>query len=142
METGSDPYTALLRSFGAAGAVQANKGALQMFLGIVKRPSPLEIDVNGTVQRAADGNIWCNQELVIDRNLKTTAEIDEISGLLEPVYGQVGMASLSSLAVYDGKLSTKVEANIPAPGFAEGDRLIMLTRDQQSFYILCKEVRV
>ena len=49
---------------------------------------------------------------------------------------------ITSIPIKGGTAAGNVSATVPAPGFSAGDRLILLTRDQQTFYILCKEVRL
>lgn len=138
METGSDPYTTLLQAFGGAGAEQANRGALRMFLGTVKRASPLEIDVNGTVQRAADGNIWCNPALVPGHTYD--AAIANPTGTIRASVN-CGSGGISQLTA-GGSGTLSASLTLRDAGFSAGDRLVLLTGNQQTFYILCKEVQL
>lgn len=138
MEKGTSPYTAMLEACGHEGARQARAGALRMYLGTVTKISPLELSVNGTPQRAADGKLWCNPALL--PNHDRTARLDNLAGTVGASVN-CAMGSISQITAYgSGGLSGTL--TLTDPGFAVGDTLILLSPDQQTFYILCKEVHL
>lgn len=136
MDNGLSPYTDLLDAFGSEGGKAARAGALQLYLGIVTSVSPLEVSVNGTPQRAAGGKLWCNPALLPED--VRAARLDGLSGRLGASVN-CSRGSISQLtATGSGSLSGTLA--LADHGFAAGDTLLLLSRDQQTFYILCKEV--
>lgn len=121
-----EPFVDAIRAISDLSASRAGKGALQAFLGVVKSEDPLEIEVGSTVQRASDGKLYCNPQLLKDYGRET--ELQNLTGEL----GGLGTVS-------GGTLLAK-KAVCKDLGFSAGDNLILLTKDQQLFYILCKEV--
>lgn len=122
----NEPFVEAVQALSGFAKRQAERGALQAFLGKVKSVEPLEIEVGTTVQRASDGKLYCNPQLLKDYSREMT--LDGLTGELQepgPVTG--------------GKLSVKA-AKTTDFGFKAGDNLILLTKDQQVFFILCKEV--
>lgn len=138
MGNGTSPYTELLEAFGHEGARQALSGALKLYLGTVTRAEPLEISVNGTTQRAGDGRLWCNPALLPGCLRK--ARLEEPAGTIG-ASTDCAEGSISQLtATGSGSLSGTI--SLTDHGFAAGDRLLLLSSDQQTFYILCKEVHL
>ena len=138
MEKGTSPYTAILEACGHEGARQARAGALRLYLGVVTSVDPLEISVNGTPQRAADGKLWCNPALLPGQVRK--ARLDGPAGTIGASV-DCAMGSISQITAYgSGGLSGTL--TLTDPGFSVGDTLILLSPDQQTFYILCKEVHL
>ena len=138
MASGTNPYNEMLEIFGRAGSEQARSSALQLYLGIVKSVEPLELTVDGTPQRAADGKIWCNPALLPDYPRK--AKLEETTGTIGASVN-CGTGAISQLtATGSGTLNTKL--TLTDHGFAVGDHLVLLSRDQQTFFILCKEVHL
>lgn len=136
MDNGSSPYTDMLETLARESGRAARSGGLQLYLGIVTKVQPLEISVNGTPQRAADGNLWCNPALLPD--YAREAEIEKPSGVVAASV-DCSMGSISKLTAFgSGRVSGTL--TLADHGFAAGDTLLLLSRDQQTFYILCKEV--
>lgn len=122
----NEPFVSMIQEVSSVAARQAQKGALQAFLGVVKSVEPLEIEVGSTVQRASDGKLYCNPQLLKDYSREVT---------LESVTGELNEVGPVSGGTLDGKPMKTTDF-----GFKAGDNLILLTRDQQLFYVLCKEV--
>lgn len=138
MDTGTSPYTDILEAIGVEGARRASAGALRLYLGTVTRVSPLEISVNGTTQRAADGKLWCDPALL--PGCARTARLDSPSGTVGASVN-CSMGSISQIAA-NGSGSLSGTLTLTDHGFAVGDTLLLLSPDQQTFYILCKEVHL
>lgn len=132
MKNGSEAYSGMMTLFAGEGARRAQDGALQLFLGTVVTPDPLTIDVAGTLQRADEGKLWCNPELILDRDIETTAGMSGPAGYLR--------SGLETIPITGGTLDYSHAYVHKPPLFAVGDRLVLLTADQQTFYIICKEV--
>ena len=122
----NEPFVEAVQALSGFAKRQAERGALQAFLGKVKSVEPLEIEVGTTVQRASDGNLYCNPQLMKEYSREMT--LDGLTGELQDLGPVTG-----------GKLSVKA-AKTTDFGFKAGDNLILLTKDQQVFFILCKEV--
>lgn len=136
MSNGSNPYNEMLEIFARAGSERAQSGALRLYLGIVKSVDPLEISVDGTTQRAADGKMWCNPALLPDYLRK--AKLSEPSGTIGASV-DCSMGAISQLtAAGSGALQAKL--TLTDYGFDAGNHLLLLSRDMQTFFILCKEV--
>lgn len=161
MDTGTSPYTDILEAIGVEGARRASAGALRLYLGTVTRVQPLEVTVNGTPQRAEDGKLWCNSALL--HGCARTARLDDPAGELDATLsapsGTIGasvncaLGGISQLTANgSGSLSGTISANgsgslsgtltLTDHGFAVGDTLLLLSPDQQTFFILCKEVHL
>lgn len=138
MDSGTSPYTDMLETFARESERRAQDGSLQLYLGIVTKVQPLEISVNGTPQRAADGKLWCNPALLPGHARE--AKLENPSGTVGASVN-CSMGSISQLtAAGSGSLSGTL--TLTGHGFAAGDTLLLLSRDQQTFYILCKEVHL
>ncbi|MBQ7144657.1 MAG: DUF2577 family protein [Oscillospiraceae bacterium] len=134
MKDGSDAYSEMLDIFGAEGARKAQTGALQLYVGTVLGLDPLEIEVNETTQSAADGNLWINPQLTASAQISTPATLGGISGTLT-LDGE-------RQTITEGSLAGTLSMELPSQALAVGDLVILLTRDQQSFFVLCKEVKL
>lgn len=138
MADGTNPYNEMLEIFARAGSERAQSGALRLYLGVVTSVDPLEISVNGTPQRAADGKLWCNPALLPGQVRK--ARLDGPAGTIGASV-DCAMGSISQITAYgSGGLSGTL--TLTDPGFSVGDTLILLSPDQQTFYILCKEAHL
>lgn len=138
MENGTSPYTEILKTIGHEGARQASAGALQMYLGVVTQAAPLELTVCGATQRAVDGNLWCDPALLPEtiRKARLDAPLGTVEASVNCPTGTISQISASGSGSVSGTLT------LTDYGFAVGDTLLLLSPDRQTFYILCKEVRL
>lgn len=145
-----DAYDKIYGAMRAAGAQAAAEGAVRLRLGEVLSPLPLKIDVAGTVQEAERIRICRSLTAgsACRASLKGTGlTTGEVSG---PVTGAVscgGHGSPRLTAVTGGTLSaetarvddltlTRLELGLEA-----GDTVLLLTDDDQIFYLIDKVVQ-
>jgi len=94
---------------------------IALYRGRVIKASPLEVDVAGITVSGAE--LMVNAEMV---PYAADLDLDDVSGGLN---GQAVSGSLNAAAQI-------------RPTLAAGDTVLLLTEDQQLFYILCKVVSV
>lgn len=157
MEMDGNPYAALaaLARSGAedgegGASAQAGLGAVSVRsrLGRVETAAPLTVRVAGIV--LPPGALRINERLVKGARwrMKLTGPSGDFSGLTGPVSGPVstpaGTGSLISLT--DGTVHStgvvldEAEAEQLELDLAEGDEVLLLTQDDQIFYIVMKVV--
>lgn len=102
--------------------LKPKENSLELFQGKVIKVSPLTIDAAGiTLSR--------NELMVNTMILKHDVSISDISGFLN--------TDSSELTITDGELGAKCSLNLSV-----GDTVLLVTLDQQLFYVLCKVVSV
>lgn len=134
MNDSENAYAQIVDTLGRVGAERAAAGTLRIYLGTVLQVDPLVVDVCGTQQRQDEGRLWCNPALLAG----------DLGGvLLSDVAGALTIAPIgdSALLTATGG-SLRAQARRASAAFSAGDQLLMLTPDQQTFYILSKEVRL
>ena len=149
-----DPFAsmvALMRAQGGEDSAQAGLGAApaRMRLGRVVSAAPLSVSVAGLVQPA--GALRVNERLVKGARWRAriTSPSGGFKGLSGPISGPVstphGQGSLSQLtggevhstdAVLDEAQVEQLELDLAA-----GDEVLLLTQDDQIFYIIMKVAR-
>ena len=102
--------------------LKPSDNSLSLFHGKVIKTAPLTIDAAGIT---LSGN-----ELMVNATLlKHDIYISDVSGSLS--------TDSSELTITDGELEAKC-----MPSLLAGDTVLLLTLDQQLFYVLCKVVSV
>lgn len=101
---------------------QSNDSQLALYQGKVIKISPLTIDAAGIT---LSGNELMVSSTLLQQNISMT----NVSGDLT--------AQLTNLNISTGRLSAKL-----TPDLRVGDTVLLLTMDQQLFYVLCKVVSV
>lgn len=130
----TDAYSGMIGLFAEAGRDKAQAGALQLFLGTVTQVSPLIVSIAGTTQRAEDGRIWCNTAMTETRQISAAASLSGGSGTMK--------LGDDPQTVSEVQISGTLVSSLSPAALAVGDTLVLLTQDQQIFYILCKEARL
>lgn len=124
-----DAYSRILKAAGEAGASESRKGALRLLLGTVVSVSPLKVSVAGTVQEAA-------RFYLCDRLRSGHQEMVSVTGTLTVSARCELGGSHSSAAVSGGTLTATTAAAV----LKAGDRVLLLTEDEQSFYLIDRVV--
>lgn len=109
-----NPYSKFVSLF------QPSDNRLSLFRGKVIKIVPLTIDAAGIT--LSGNELMVNAEL-----LERDISISDISGSIS--------TDSSELTITDGEVEAKCMPNISA-----GDTVLLLTLDQQLFYVLCKVV--
>lgn len=114
-----DPYSRLLEVMRDEGAGAAREGALQITRGTILASTPLTLDVDGTTQEA--------ERVYISARL--------LEGHTEPV-------SLSGLTCATGAVDgSEAVLAVREPVLKAGDTVLLLTEDNQTFYLMDKVVQ-
>lgn len=104
------------------GLIKPSDNSLSLFQGRVIKTAPLTID--------AAGITVSGKELMVNATLlKHDVSVSDASGSLS--------TDSSELTITDGELEIKC-----IPSLTAGDTVLLLTLDQQLFYVLCKVVSV
>ena len=115
-----DPYRSLADMMQRAAHPAKDAGTLHAYLGTVLSASPLKVDVAGTTQTA-------DHFYLADRLRQGHAEQVAISGLTDP------------MGAVDGDEAT---LTVRSPVLQAGDLVLLLTTDDQIFYLLDKVVHL
>jgi len=114
-----DPYSRLRRMIRTEGAGAAQEGALRITPGTVLSTSPFTVDVAGTTQEA--------ERVYISARL--------LQGHTEPV-------ALSGLTCATGAVDgSEAVLTVRKPVLQAGDTVLLLTNDNQTFYLIDKVVQ-
>lgn len=125
-----DAYERIYGAMRQAGGEAAQTGALHIRQGKVLSAEPLTVEVAGTKQEAA-------RFYVCERLLEGHTERCDASGGLQ-IHASCGYGSHNSMNVYSGVLKlTNAE-----PVLKAGDLVLLLTDDDQTFYLIDKVVRL
>lgn len=133
-----DPFSGLYNLMRTAGQEDAPTGAAQLRHGKVLTVSPLTIDVAGTVQEAE--RFYISHRLVSGHAEKLTVSGSGVSGALE-ISASCPLGSHSSMTISGGTVALNAVATQDGPVLKAGDEVLLLTADDQTFYILDKVVR-
>ncbi|WP_369284015.1 DUF2577 family protein [Oscillibacter sp. GMB15532] len=132
-----DPFSGLYNLMRTAGQEDAPTGAARLRRGTVRTVSPLTIDVAGTTQEA--DRFYISHRLTADHAEKLTVSGDRISGALDVSAGFIP-GDRASMTISDGAAVFKAVATQDDPVLQEGDEVLLLTADDQTFYIIDKVV--
>lgn len=125
-----DAYGRLYGAMVAAGQAGARDASLRLRLGTVRAAEPLKVDVAGTDQESA-------RFYIADRLLKGHRETVSPSGSLS-VSASCPFGSHSGAGVGGGTLVVTLQEPVLRPG----DLVLLLTEDDQTFYLIDKVVRL
>jgi len=145
-----DAYDKIYSAMRAAGAEAASARAVRLRLGKVLSALPLKIEAAGTVQEAERIRICCSLTAgsVYRASMEGTGQTS--GGVSGPVSGNVacgGHGSPRLTAVTGGTLSAETVAvgdltlTRAEIGLRAGDEVLLLTDDDQTFYLIDKVVR-
>ena len=132
-----DPFSGLYNLMRTAGQEDAPTGAALLRRGTVRTVSPLTIDVAGTTQEA-DRFYICDR-LTAGHAENLTVSGDRVSGALD-VSAAFVPGDRASMTIFDGAAAFKAVATQDGPVLQAGDEVLLLTADDQTFYILDKVV--
>lgn len=135
----TDPYTELLNVLQEAGGAGAPQGTLRPMLGMVLTVAPLTVDVAGTTQEAE--HFYISHRLLKGHTEKLTLDCSDVSGALA-ISASCSFGSHSSMSVSSGTLSATANAEQAEPVLKEGDLVLLLTEDCQTFYLIDKVVHL
>jgi len=144
-----DAYDTIYSAMRTAGAEAASAGAVRLRLGEVLSPLPLKLDVAGTVQEAERIKI-CHSLTVGSTYRAALKGVKQTSdGLSGPVDGDVacgGHGSPKLTTITGGTLYAETAAVEDLTltrleiGLRKGDIVLLLTDDDQTFYLIDKVV--
>ena len=127
-----DGYDRIYETMRKAGGEEARAGRLRLRLGTVTAVSPLSVEVAGTEQEAERFYISC-------RLVQGHTEQVTLSG------GSGGFTANNgthSVSLVPGTLRIEqVTQTLAAPVLQAGDQVLLLTDDDQTFYLIDKVVR-
>lgn len=135
-----DPYSGLVSLMQEAGRPQGPVGPAHLRLGTVLSADPLKVDVAGTIQEA--GRFYISHRLVKEHwellRLDCTGVSEQFSLTAScPISAHPGSAASSS-----GSLATPhCVATQAEPVLKPGDEVLLLTEDDQIFFVIDKVVR-
>lgn len=124
-----DGYSRIYAAMRKAGGEGAQAGRLRLRLGTVRAVSPLSVEVAGTEQEA-------ERFYICHRLVRGHAERVSPEGALT-IYASCPMGSHTSADIYSGGLTvTLTESPLRV-----GDTVLLLTDDDQTFYLIDKVVQ-
>lgn len=132
-----DPFSGLFRTMREAGKEGIPAGNARLLHGTVLSAAPLKIDVAGTVQEAE--RFYISDRLVSGHAEKLTVSGSSVSGALD-IFASCGNGSHSSMTISGGTVALNAVATQDGPVLKAGDEVLLLTADDQTFYILDKVV--
>lgn len=133
-----DPFSGLYGMMREAGGAAVPAGNARLRLGTVTSPAPLEIDVAGTAQEAE--RLYISHRLVDGHREKLRVTGSAVSGALA-INASCGKGSHTSMDIHSGTVALDAVAAQSGPVLAAGDTVLLLTEDDQIFYIIDKVVQ-
>jgi len=136
-----DPYSALCSLMRAAGQPSGPVGPAHLRLGRVLSSTPLTVDVAGTVQEA--NRFYISHRLMQDHQELLRLECTEVNSSFSlfascPLSGHPGSPASTS----GGTLTTPHCLAMQAePVLKTGDQVLLLTEDDQTFFLIDKVVK-
>lgn len=133
-----DPFSGLFNTMRDAGKSAIPSGNARLLHGTVLSLTPLKIDVAGTTQEAE--RFYISHRLVSGHAEKVTVSGSAVSGDLD-ISASCPLGSHSSMTISSGTVQLNAVATQDGPVLKAGDEVLLLTADDQTFYILDKVVR-
>lgn len=133
-----NPFSGLLNTMREAGREAIPSGNARLLHGTVLSAAPLKIDVAGTTQEAE--RFYISHRLVSGHAEKLTVSGSAVSGALD-ISAEFVPGGRASMTISDGTVSLDAVATQSGPVLKAGDEVLLLTADDQTFYILDKVVR-
>lgn len=132
-------YSELADMINEAGRPKGPVGPAHLRLGTVLTADPLKVDVAGTIQEA--DRFYISHRLVKGHQELLELEADGVNGDLS-IHASCGYGSHSSMSVHSGTLNTPhCLATQAEPVLKPGDEVLLLTEDDQVFYLMDKVVK-
>lgn len=133
-----DPFSGLLNTMREEGQKAVPAGNARLLHGTVLSLTPLKIDVAGTTQEAE--RFYISHRLVSGHAEKLKVSGSAVSGALA-ISASCPNGSHSSMTISGGTVALDAVATQDGPVLKVGDVVLLLTADDQTFYILDKVVR-
>ena len=130
-----DPFSQFHRMLG--GKIEAGRQTI-VRQGLVLSAEPLSIKAGGLPIPLDGSCVWVNESLVREHRQKLALE--ELSGSLEGQGSCSDGGTVSGFSVTGGTVET--QARLIEPLLRAGDQVVLLSEDDQQFYLICKVVRV
>ncbi|WP_455581211.1 DUF2577 family protein [Dysosmobacter sp.] len=127
-----DAFERIYEAMRKAGGEAARKGAVRLRLGTVLTPSPLAVDVGGTTQEAA--RVYLCSRLA--RGHAETLSLKGGAGGFSANGGTHAVSIDAGSFTLIGTAAAQAE-----PVLRTGDQVLLLTDDDQTFYLIDKVVR-
>ena len=132
-------YSELANMINEAGRPKGPVGPAHLRLGTVLTAEPLKVDVAGTIQEAE--RFYISHRLVKDHQELLELDCSGVNGNLS-IQASCGYGSHSSMSVSSGTLNTpRCLAAQAEPVLKAGDEVLLLTEDDQTFYLMDKVVK-
>ncbi len=132
-----DPFSGLYNLMRIAGQEDASTGAARLRRGTVRTVSPLTIDVAGTMQEA--DRFYISHRLTAGHEEKLMVSGSGVSGALD-ISASCPMGSHDSMSILRGTVTLNAVATQDGPVLKAGDEVLLMTADDQTFYIIDKVV--
>lgn len=133
-----DPFSGLYNLMRTAGGADVPPEAARLRLGKVLSVAPLKVDVAGTMQEAE--RFYISHRLTDGHTEKLSVSVSAVSGDLS-ISASCGNGSHSAMAISSGTVALDAVATQDGPVLKKGDQVLLLTTDDQVFYIIDKVVR-
>ena len=127
-----DGYSRIYEAMRKAGGEGAQAGRLRLRLGTVRAVSPLSVEVAGTEQEA-------ERFYICRRLVRGHTEKIQLTG---GAGGFTANGSSHSVSIDSGTVQiTRLTATLEEPVLQAGDLVLLLTDDDQTFYLIDKVVQ-
>lgn len=133
-----DPYSELYHIMRTAGQPDGPVGPAHLRQGKVLSVSPLKVDVAGTVQEA--DRFYISHRLLQGHAEQLDLQCSGVSGSLQ-ISASCPYGAHSSMSVSSGVLAATAAAAQAEPVLKAGDLVLLLTDDDQVFYLMDKVVK-
>jgi len=134
-----DPYSGLVSLMREAGKPEGPVGPAHLRLGKVLSADPLKVDVAGTTQEAE--RIYISHRLVKEHRELLRLACTGVTADLS-IFTACGYGAHSHMDIHSGTWDTpNCAATQAEPVLKPGDEVLLLTEDDQTFYLIDKVVK-
>lgn len=132
-------YSEMAAMMREAAKPKGPMGPIHLLRGVVLEADPLKVDVAGTIQEA--DRFYISHRLVKGHQELLELACTGVNGSLS-IQASCGYGSHSSMTVHSGTLNTpRCMATQAEPVLKAGDEVLLLTEDDQIFYLIDKVVK-
>ena len=139
-----NPYSAMIGVMRQAAEPSGPAGPIHLLLGKVLSADPLKVDVAGTPQEA--DRFYVSLHLLKGWKETLDLECSEVSGRFALTAScpcpDGGGHSGSAATMADGTMTAKCSATLAETVLKQGDLVLLLSEDNQVFYLIDKVVRM
>ena len=134
-----NPYSEIAGLMREAAEPKGPMGPIHLLRGAVLSADPLKVEVAGTIQEVE--RFYISHRLVQGHQELLELACTGVNGSLS-IQASCGYGSHSSMSVHSGTLSTPhCTATQAEPVLKPGDEVLLLTEDDQTFYLIDKVVK-